>query len=388
MSNAFPFVSCICPTYNRRKFLPYLLHIFDYQDYPKDRRELIIIDDSPESNQDIIDKYKKDNNVRYIYFKKKLNLGKKRNMLNKMAKGKYIVCFDDDDYYPPNRVKSAVQKMRATKSNLCGSTTLYVFVTQTNKIYKFGPYGPLHCTNGTMAYHREILKTNHYEDHADKAEESFFLKKYTTPLVQMDPFNVMLCISHDKNTVDKRNLLSSGKETCMKLKNIVKDKKLLEFYKQLIEETKNSPPPPPPPMPEIKDGELHLDAVENGQILVPISTIENGLKNKDNPEPIKYRLENILKKMEKGIIKCYNPYDSNTLNLDDVISGKVILSKEYVDYTIKKLQNIDNNEPLIERFEFVKYLYEKNALPTCQVIAINEYTGFEFNQNIKYEKTS
>jgi len=57
----YPFVSCICPTYNRAKFLPYLLHIFDIQDWPKKQRELIILDDSPSSNEDIINVNKKDN---------------------------------------------------------------------------------------------------------------------------------------------------------------------------------------------------------------------------------------------------------------------------------------------------------------------------------------
>ena len=108
MANTFPMVTCICPTYNRRRFLPYLLHIFDYQSWPKDKRELIILDDSPESNQDIIDANKKDNKIKYIHSKERINLGKKRNMLNKMAKGEYIVCFDDDDYYPPDRIKNSI----------------------------------------------------------------------------------------------------------------------------------------------------------------------------------------------------------------------------------------------------------------------------------------
>ena len=45
-----PFVSVICPTYNRRESLPYLLYIWQYQDYPAEKRELIILDDSPVSD--------------------------------------------------------------------------------------------------------------------------------------------------------------------------------------------------------------------------------------------------------------------------------------------------------------------------------------------------
>ena len=52
--HATPFVSVVCPTWNRRAFLPYLLYIFQYQDYPADRLELIILDDSEQINEYLI----------------------------------------------------------------------------------------------------------------------------------------------------------------------------------------------------------------------------------------------------------------------------------------------------------------------------------------------
>ncbi len=270
-----PFVSCICPTYNRANFLPYLLHIFDSQEWPKNRRELIILDDSPTNNENIIKEHKKDNNIRYIHSKEKIPLGKKRNILNNLAKekGEYIFCFDDDDYYPPSRIKNAVQKMKATKTILSGSSILYVYVTSLDKIYEFGPYGPNHCTNGTMAYYKTFLNGRSYENDAEKAEEKHFLKNYSAQMVQLEPKNVMLCISHSSNTVDKIKLLGTAKETNIKLKNFVKDKKLLDFYKSLSEESKNQEINKqqllPPPMPEDMDeNTINIDSIENGYFLV------------------------------------------------------------------------------------------------------------------------
>jgi glycosyltransferase involved in cell wall biosynthesis len=65
-ANAFtrPFVSVITPTYNRRKFLPILIHLYQQQTYPKNLRELIIFDDSPTSNEDIIPK--NDETIKYL----------------------------------------------------------------------------------------------------------------------------------------------------------------------------------------------------------------------------------------------------------------------------------------------------------------------------------
>jgi glycosyltransferase involved in cell wall biosynthesis len=236
-----PFVSCICPTYNRRRFLPHLLHIFNNQTYPKDRRELIIVDDSPESNEDVIKQYNVDKNVRYYHIKEKMKLGKKRNYINSLVKGEYVVCFDDDDYYPPERIAHAITMLQSTKRQVAGSTRISIYYTALDKIYEFGPYGPNHATNGTFAYHRDFLQNHKYEDDANMAEEKYFLKEYTEPMVQLDPYKSILCISHAANTFDKHNVIHSGRETGMKLKQVVKgknDKYLIDFYKSLHEEAK------------------------------------------------------------------------------------------------------------------------------------------------------
>jgi glycosyltransferase involved in cell wall biosynthesis len=241
-----PFVSCICPTYNRRRFLPYLLRMFNAQTYPKDRRELIIVDDSPETNEDIIAQFNVDKNIRYFYVKDKMELGKKRNYINSLVKGDYVVCFDDDDYYPPERISHAITILQGSRNKpedqIAGSTRIAIYYTALDQIYEFGPYGPKHGTNGTFAYHRDFLKKHHYEDDAKMAEEKFFLHNYTAPLVQLDPYKTIICISHSANTFDKHNVINSGRKTDIKLKQFIKGKDnnyLIAFYKQLHEESKH-----------------------------------------------------------------------------------------------------------------------------------------------------
>ena len=53
------------------------------------------------------------------------------------------------------------------------------------------------------------MKSTSYEDHAALAEEKKFLKNYTVPFVQLDPFKTILVFSHIHNTFDKRNLLKN-----------------------------------------------------------------------------------------------------------------------------------------------------------------------------------
>jgi glycosyltransferase involved in cell wall biosynthesis len=231
-----PFVSVITPTYNRREFLPYLIHQFNYQTYPKHLMELIILDDSPESNEDIIPK--DDPRIKYVYLPEKIFLGKKRNMLNSMVKGDIIVCMDDDDYYSKERVSHAVYKLTSQPAiKIAGSTNLHIFYPHIKKIYKFGPYGPYHGTNGTMAYKKSYLENHSYIEDKMKAEEGHFTNDFSEPMVQLDPYKTMICLAHDCNTVEKTAFIPSGLLTKHKINKFFKDNdtKMINRVNELVE---------------------------------------------------------------------------------------------------------------------------------------------------------
>jgi glycosyltransferase involved in cell wall biosynthesis len=229
-----PFVSVICPTYNRRQFLPNLIHQFNYQTYPQEYMELIILDDSPESNADIIPAQA---NIKYTHLPEKLILGKKRNLLNSMTTGDIIVCFDDDDFYSQERVAHAVNKLQGSKCEIAGSSIIHIYYPKLNKIYQFGPYAPYHGTNGTMAYTKKYLKTHSYLDDKTQAEEAHFTNNFSEKMIQLDPHKVMLCIAHNKNTVEKDQFLNQGKETTIKIQKFfkTKDKYMLDYLHVLGE---------------------------------------------------------------------------------------------------------------------------------------------------------
>lgn len=231
-----PFVSCVTPTYERRKFLPILLDIYNRQTYPHEKRELIILDDSKESNQDLIDEFLKINpnvDVRYVYEKEKIKLGKKRNMLNELAKGDFILYMDDDDYYCSDKIKYTITRMLSNKAIFSGSSEIYIYFTDTKLIYRFNKIAQNHSTAGTFCYHKSYLSNHKFDDDAEKAEEKLFLDEYKTQQIQIDPFKAILCIAHSSNTFDKRNLINRLIKTNLKLKNFVTEKHLQQFYLNL-----------------------------------------------------------------------------------------------------------------------------------------------------------
>ena len=228
-----PFVSVCTPTYNRRPFIPNLIRCYLSQDYPKQLMEWIVIDDGEDSVEDL---FKDIEGVKYFRFEEKMKLGRKRNLMHEKSKGEMLVYMDDDDYYPPNRVSHAVKRLMGNPRALAaGSSIVYIYFNDLDKIYQFGPYGPTHATAGTFAFRRKLLEETRYDDDAELAEEKKFLKNYTVPLVQLDPMKSILCFAHQYNTFDKRKLLANPnpmfvKETGLKPSIFIKDKSLLKFY--------------------------------------------------------------------------------------------------------------------------------------------------------------
>jgi hypothetical protein len=204
-----PLVSVCTPTFNRRPFIENMFNCFRNQTYPKHRIEWIIVDDGTDKIRDLVESSNIPQ-IRYFEVNDKMTLGAKRNYMHSFARGSIIVYMDDDDYYPPERIEDAVQKLEANPNALCaGSSEIYIYFKHIQKMYQCGPYGPNHATAGTFAFRKELLNQTRYEDHASLAEERAFLKGYTVPFVQLDPLKSILVFSHEHNTFDKRKMLDN-----------------------------------------------------------------------------------------------------------------------------------------------------------------------------------
>jgi glycosyltransferase involved in cell wall biosynthesis len=231
-------VSVCTPTFNRRPFIPSMFKCFQHQDY-KGPIEWIIVDDGTDKIEDLIIS-SGISNIKYYKLDEKITLGKKRNLMHRYAKGDIIIYMDDDDYYPPERISHAVKMLQMNPTILCaGSSILYTYFKDIDKIIQFGPYGPNHATAATFAFKRELLSITSYQEESSMAEEKHFLKNYTIPIIQLDPTKVILVISHKHNTFDKQTLLNGEntsvvKYTQLKLDQFITNKELFDFYNQQI----------------------------------------------------------------------------------------------------------------------------------------------------------
>jgi glycosyltransferase involved in cell wall biosynthesis len=195
--------------------------------------EWIILDDGTDKVEDLF-LASGLTNVRYYYEDEKLKIGAKRNKLNSLATGDIIVCMDDDDYYPPERVIHVVNKFNTRPDiQICGASHLYLHYADNKTIYSIGPYSPKHCTNGTMGYRKAYIANHKYDETVNNAEERSFLNSYTEPMIQLDPMKVMLVISHSENTFDKTKLRDNNpmfKLSKLKIKAFIKAQDMRDFY--------------------------------------------------------------------------------------------------------------------------------------------------------------
>jgi len=234
----YPTVSVCTPTFNRRPFIPIMLKCFEHQTYPKNKIEWIIVDDGTDKIEELV---KHIPQVKYFKYDEKMTLGKKRNLLNEKATGDIIIYMDDDDYYPPERISHAVEKLCQNPQILCaGSSAMFIYFKHINKMLQFGPYGPNHATAATFAFKRELLKITRFNEEASLAEEKQFLKDYTIPFVQLDPKKSILVFSHIHNSFDKKELLNQGPnpnmhETTITPDDFVKEPEILQFFMKDID---------------------------------------------------------------------------------------------------------------------------------------------------------
>lgn len=240
-----PFVSVVTPTWNRPAFLPWLLYMFRYQDYPADRRELIVLDDSDCSHQKIIDSLTggqpEQVNIRYLHHPTRLPLGKKRNMLNELARGEYILCMDDDDYYPADKISYTISMMQRHRALISGCDQIPIWYSHINRIVKTHSFGPKHILNGTFCYHRNYLKKHRYADEANLAEERSFTDEFSVTPLQLPGERAILCVSHSQNTFDKDFILGSSVLMDTTLEQQIKDPMLLAWYQSLHSAVRSQP---------------------------------------------------------------------------------------------------------------------------------------------------
>ena len=195
-----PLVSCIMPTYNRRTFVPRAIRLFQRQDYP--RLELVIVDDGEDPVADCVPD---DPRIRYMRRPPRLTIGGKRNLACAEARGAIIAHWDDDDWYPPHRIRVQVRALFDRPADVCGSSRIYYYEAATGRAWCYQYSGPnaLWVAGNTLAYRRSYWERNPFAD-LQVGEDTHFVWGRIRKVV-CDLADPSLCVAmiHPHNTARK-----------------------------------------------------------------------------------------------------------------------------------------------------------------------------------------
>ena len=110
MSHDEPLVSVVIPTHNRKEILTRLIRSLFESNYPKDKLEIIVVDDaSTDGTYEHIKRLFPQ--VKVIRNDKEKLLAESRNVGVRASKGKYVFLIDDDNVVDKNSIKELVEFM-------------------------------------------------------------------------------------------------------------------------------------------------------------------------------------------------------------------------------------------------------------------------------------
>jgi glycosyltransferase involved in cell wall biosynthesis len=201
-------ISILTPTYQRWSFLPLLATMIKDQNYPLEKIEWVIIDDSPLSSKEWFDGHPLRPSLRdlkYVHLPERAPIGKKRNLAKMAATGDILVHMDDDDYYAPGYVRYVASIFdKNPEINVAGSTELYFIHPKDPRFYHSGPYGIKHTCGGAMSYRKSYADKHQFNNTAKKAEERSFMQGFTVPIFQIKNIHrINTPLVHSTNTVKK-----------------------------------------------------------------------------------------------------------------------------------------------------------------------------------------
>lgn len=195
-----PFVSILTPTKNRRKFFKMAVHCFLNYDYPHEKLEWIIVDDSDDGTT-LRDILPKDKRIKYIRkkTKRKIPVSEKRNICMKYASHDFLVNMDDDDYYMPHSIKTRVKVLMTYPNiNMVGCGMVCCYDVDIKKFYIVGDKTTL--SEASMCFRKKFWEELPFNEKVKFGEGKLFLRERKEQCYRI-PYTFVLFVMNHKNNI-------------------------------------------------------------------------------------------------------------------------------------------------------------------------------------------
>jgi len=204
-----PKVSIITPTYNRRKLFDMALRNFENFNYPKNKLEWIIVDDSLENDEideSVRDMLPRDKRIKYVRLNSNIEDGPmtiamKRNIGVSNSSNPYIVHMDDDDYYPPESIIARIKiLMKYEEDGIeCVGSTLIGTYNIIHNTSSMSSDGPISLSEASMAYTKKFWESRAFDELCKRGEHKYFTEQRLHKIIDMPYSFILIAINHRSN---------------------------------------------------------------------------------------------------------------------------------------------------------------------------------------------
>jgi hypothetical protein len=221
MPDDCPPITVLTLTYNRRKFIDLPMFNLLTTDYPREKIEWLVVEDSDDQDKAASDKILKfaadnpDITVSYLPLAKKTPIGEKRNAGVERAAHDIIMMMDDDDFYPATSFRRRVAWLTrgtfgpglARKPRAVAATMLAMYDLMSGKsAVNVPPWAlPLgaRVSEASMGFYKSFWSERAFPS-VNVAEGEAWLAGREDEVLEIPPQQIIVALSHDANLSSRK----------------------------------------------------------------------------------------------------------------------------------------------------------------------------------------
>jgi hypothetical protein len=221
-----PPISVVTLLYNRRKFFDLACHNIMLSDYPKDKIEWVIVDDSDDPNEAVSDRVIQVGlksaplQLVYVPYDRRLPISEKRNIGVNRSKNPIVLFMDDDDHYPETSFRRRVAWLTKhpwkPQATVCTTIACYDLLRGVSAV-NTPPWNlPLkqRISEATLTFYKTWWETKKFPLKVNVGEGEGFLEGREHEVLEMPPQQILVAFSHKKNTSGRRIPADDAKPGC------------------------------------------------------------------------------------------------------------------------------------------------------------------------------
>lgn len=222
LPEACPPISIVTLMYNRKRFFELACHNILMTDYPKDKIQWIIVEDSDNPEEDASDRIvavaerAAPLKVEYVPLKKKTPVAEKRNIGVSKATADIVLMMDDDDHYPHTSFRRRVAWLtkhpwnpRAVAATTIACYDLIKGISAVNTPPMGLPLGQ-RVSEATLTFYKSWWAERGFPTAVQVGEGEEFVAGRERDLLEIPPQQIIVAFSHGVNTSSRR--IPSGAE--------------------------------------------------------------------------------------------------------------------------------------------------------------------------------